>query len=108
MRAAALLAAALVLAGCTVSPKPPQSAQSPTSACSTTPVILQETTPLFTGPGPTAALDRALSKGQSLLLCGAQGQRQQVLLPRPGRTCRGPADCTAGWIPTSAKLAPAR
>jgi hypothetical protein len=98
------VAAVLVLAGCASAP----TAAPPLARCAKTPVTLLDPTPLFTGPGPTAALDRPLSKGQPLLLCGVQGQRQQVLLPRPGRPCSGPADCSGGWIPAHTRTGPAR
>ncbi|MCB1997590.1 MAG: hypothetical protein H6933_10575 [Burkholderiaceae bacterium] len=66
---------------------------------------LLDPVPLFTGPQAGAALDRGLSKGQRLQLCGLQGSRQQVLLPRTGQRCGSPRACASGWIPRGARTA---
>ena len=64
---------------------------------------LLDPVPLFVGPQAQAALDRGLKQGQWLHLCGVQGQRRQVLLPRPAPRCTGPGDCDSGWIPANAR-----
>lgn len=117
-----LLAGASVLGGCAllqpagapaVPGRPaPSAAGAPGTAgaaggCAAVPVQLLEPAPLFTGPQAQAALDRGLAEGQRLQLCAVQGQRQQVLLPRPGLSCSGPAACASGWIPRSARTGPA-
>ncbi len=118
-RTLALAVAAAALAGCAVvsptAPAPgaggqvpaPPAARPASGGCAAAVVQLLEPAPLFTGPQAQAALDRALPAGQRLQLCGAQGQRQQVLLPRAGQRCSGPTACASGWIPRAARTGPA-
>jgi hypothetical protein len=94
--------AVLVLAGCAGLAAPPQKVP----PCATAPVRLLDPTPLFTGPQAGAALDRALPRGQAVLLCGTQGPRQQVLLPRSGQRCGSPTSCASGWIARGARTGP--
>ena len=93
----AALAVAVGLAGCVA---PPASAP---ARCATKVVQLLDPVPLFTGPQADAALYRGLPKGQRLQLCGAQGPRQQPLLPRAGPRCAGPQGCASGGILRSAR-----
>lgn len=103
----ATAAGTLILAGCAgMAPQTPTAA---TPRCAATPVRLLEPTPLFAGPQAGAALDRALPRGQAVLLCGERGQRQQVLLPRPGERCAGSAPpCAGGWIARGTRTGPAQ
>ncbi|MBP6252253.1 MAG: hypothetical protein KA387_05830 [Rubrivivax sp.] len=103
----ATAAGTLVLAGCAF--MAPQTPTATTPRCAATPVLLLEPTPLFSGPQAGAALDRALPRGQAVLLCMEQGQRQQVLLPRPGQRCAGSASsCAGGWIARGTRTGPAQ
>jgi hypothetical protein len=97
--AAVRVALAALVAGCAA----PRPGSPPPARCAAEPVQLLDPVPLFTGPQANAALDRALQKGQRLQLCGVQGQRRQVLLPRAGQRCSGPGDCASGWVPANAR-----
>lgn len=107
------LSGLLVLAGCAgptrgTGPGAMAPADTPAAArCEAAPVALREPAPLFTGPGAGAALDQALPAGKAVVLCGVQGQRRQVLLPRPGQRCPSATACASGWIPRNAKTGPA-